>query len=132
MSISDPLGDMLTRIRNGQMARLGVITCPWSTLREAVCAVLKDEGYIRGYKKTEKQNNKADLEITLKYAEGQGAIHKIERVSKPGRRVYSKVKVMPKFYNGLGVLLISTPRGILTDRAAREANVGGEILCRVY
>ncbi|HBH27193.1 MAG TPA: 30S ribosomal protein S8 [Rhodospirillaceae bacterium] len=132
MALSDPLGDMLTRIRNGQMARLSVVVCPWSTLREAVLVALKAEGYIRGFVKKDLPGNKAVLEIQLKYTDGAGAIRQIDRVSKPGRRVYKKVKDMPRFYNGLGVLLVSTPRGILTDRAAREANVGGEVLCRVY
>lgn len=132
MSLSDPLGDMLTRIRNGQMARIGTVVCPWSTLRENVANTLKDEGYIRGVRKVEREDKKIDLEIQLKYVEDRGAIRQIDRVSKPGRRVYKKVRDMGRFYNGLGVYLVSTPRGILTDRGAREANVGGEVLCRVY
>lgn len=132
MALSDPLGDMITRIRNGQMAKLAIVKCPASTLRSAVCQALVDEGYIRGFKQVDLGDGKSNLEIQLKYMDGQGAIKQIDRVSKPGRRVYKKVKDMPRFYNGLGVLLVSTPRGILTDSGARKANVGGEVLCRVY
>lgn len=132
MALSDPLGDMITRIRNGQLARLATVACPASTLRQSVCQALLDEGYIRGFKIVEVGEGKTNLEIELKYIDGQGVIKQIDRVSKPGRRVYKKVKDMPRFYNGLGVLLVSTPRGILTDSGARSANVGGEILCRVY
>lgn len=132
MSLSDPLGDMLSRIRNGQMALKSVIECPYSRLRENVCAVLKDEGFIRGYKTEERENNKKDLVIELKYAEGKGAIRQIDRVSKPGRRIYTNVKSMPRFYNGLGILVVSTPKGVMPDHKAREQNVGGEVLCQVF
>ena len=132
MSMSDPLGDMLSRIRNGQMAHKAVIECPHSKLRENVCAVLKDEGFIRDYKKEARENNKNVLVIELKYAEGRGVIRKIDRVSKPGRRVYTNVKEMPRFYNGLGVMILSTPQGVIADSKARAANVGGEVLCQVF
>ncbi|MCK6419099.1 MAG: 30S ribosomal protein S8 [Alphaproteobacteria bacterium] len=132
MSMNDPLGDMLSRIRNGQMANKAVIECPHSRLLENVCAVLKAEGYIRDYKIEDRGNNKKALVIELKYAEGRGVIREVNRVSTPGRRVYSKVNDLPRFYNGLGVLVVSTPQGVMTDHRARQANVGGEILCRVF
>lgn len=132
MAMSDPLGDMLARIRNGQMANKSVIECPFSKLRENVCKVLVDEGFIRAYKTQDLDNNKKNLLIELKYAEGRGVIRQIDRVSKPGRRIYKSVKEMPRFYNGLGVLIVSTPQGLMTDHKAREANVGGEVLCQVF
>ncbi|MBX2833373.1 MAG: 30S ribosomal protein S8 [Micavibrio sp.] len=132
MAMSDPLGDMLTRIRNGQMANKSVIECPFSKLRENVCKVLADEGFIRAYKAEDGENNKKNLLIELKYAEGRGVIRKLDRVSKPGRRVYTSMKDMPRFYNGLGILIVSTPRGVMADHAARDANVGGEVLCQVF
>lgn len=131
MSMNDPLSDMLSRIRNGQAANKAVIECPHSNLRENVCAVLKDEGYIREYKLAERDGKKI-LNIELKYAEGQGVIRQIDRVSKPGRRIYTSVKSMPRFYNGLGILVVSTPQGVMADHRARAANVGGEILCQVF
>ena len=132
MSMSDPLGDMLTRIRNGQQARKAVVECPFSKLRQNVCNVLKDEGFIRDYKVEEREGNKKYLQIQLKYAEGTGVIRKIDRVSKPGRRVYTTVKTMPRFYNGLGILVVSTPQGVMADHSARAANIGGEVLCQVF
>ena len=132
MSMNDPLGDMLTRIRNGQMAGKTSIECPHSRLHENVCAVLKDEGFIREFKMESREINKKVLSIELKYAEGQGVIRKINRVSKPGRRVYTNVKTMPRFYNGLGILVVSTPQGVMADYKARAANVGGEVLCQVF
>lgn len=132
MAMSDPLGDMLSRIRNGQQANKASIECPYSRLRESVCNVLKDEGFIRGFKAVEQDNNKKALVIELKYAEGQGVIRQIDRVSKPGRRVYSGVKDLPRFYNGLGILVVSTPQGVMADHKARDENVGGEILCQVF
>ncbi|NCC21025.1 MAG: 30S ribosomal protein S8 [Alphaproteobacteria bacterium] len=132
MSMSDPLGDLLTRIRNGQHARKTSIECPWAKLRENVCKVLQEEGYIRGYKVADMGGNRKTLVIDLKYEAGEGVIRKIQRVSKPGRRMYTKVADMPRFYNGLGVSIVSTPKGVLSDSAAREQNVGGEILCQVY
>ncbi len=132
MAMSDPLGDMLTRLRNGQQASKDIVECPFSKLRENVCKVLEDEGFIRGYKVEEREGNKKYLQIQLKYAEGRGVIQQIDRVSKPGRRVYSGSKAMPRFFNGLGVLVVSTPQGVMTDHKARAANVGGEVLCQVF
>lgn len=132
MAMSDQLADMLSRIRNGQMANHKVIECPHSNLKANVCAVLKDEGFIREFKAEERENNKKVLVIELKYSEGRGVIQKIDRVSKPGRRVYTSMKAMPRFYNGLGVLVVSTPQGVMTDNKARAANVGGEVLCQVF
>lgn len=132
MTMSDPLGDMLTRVRNGQQAAKEIVECPYSKLRENVCNVLKDEGFIRGFKVEEREGNKKYLMIQLKYAEGRGVIRQIDRVSKPGRRVYSNVKTMPRFFNGLGVLVVSTPQGVMADHKAKAANVGGEVLCQVF
>jgi small subunit ribosomal protein S8 len=132
MSMNDPLSDLLSRLRNGQSANKPVIECPHSRLHESVCAVLKDEGYIREYKTEAREGNKKMLVIELKYAEGQGVIRQIDRVSKPGRRIYTSVKSMPRFYNGLGILVVSTPQGVMADHRARAANVGGEILCQVF
>ncbi len=132
MYISDPVGDLLTRIRNGQAARLSSVHSPASKLRVNLLEVLKREGYIRDYAITEKDGGKSELNIELKYSEGQPVIREIKRVSKPGRRVYTQIKDVPRVYNGLGISILSTPRGVLSDREAREANVGGEILCRVF
>jgi len=132
MTMSDPLGDMLTRVRNGQQAAKKIVECPFSKLRENVCKVLTDEGFIRGYSVEERPGNKKYLMIELKYAEGRGVIQQIDRVSKPGRRVYSKSKAMPRFFNGLGVLVVSTPQGVMADHKARAANIGGEVLCQVF
>ena len=130
--MNDPLGDMLTRIRNAQMRGKSSVNSPASKLRRWVLDVLKDEGYIRGYSETEIVNGASELEIELKYYEGQPVIQEIQRVSKPGRRVYSSVKTMPVVSNGLGISIVSTPKGVMSDNAARENNVGGEILCRVF
>ncbi len=132
MTMSDPLGDMLTRIRNGQQAGKEIVECPCSGIRENVCAVLKDEGYIRGFEVVEASGNKKTLSIQLKYSEGRGVIRQLDRVSKPGRRVYRGVNDLPRFYNGLGVLVVSTPRGVMADHKARDAKVGGEVLCQVF
>ncbi|MCB9988363.1 MAG: 30S ribosomal protein S8 [Rhodospirillales bacterium] len=131
MAMSDPLGDMLTRIRNGQHASKSVITCPASKLKASVLDVLVQEGFIRGYKVAE-QDNKKELQIELKYDQGEPVINDLKRVSKPGRRVYRSVGEMPRFMNGLGVTIVSTPRGVLADHAAREQNVGGEVLCQIF
>lgn len=131
MSMNDPLGDLLTRIRNGQQAAKETIKA-FSNLHENVCKVLKDEGFVRDYKVVDLDNNKKDIVVYLKYAEGRGVIRKIDRVSKPGRRIYTNVKDMPRFYNGLGILVLSTPQGVIADSKARAANVGGEILCQVF
>ena len=134
MSMSDTLGDMLTRIRNGQMASKKAVNCPWSKLHESVSKVLQEEGFIRSYKveDLDKAGNKKQLRIELKYDEGEGAIRKIDRVSRPGRRVYTKVDDMQPYYNGLGVKIMSTPKGVMTDHRAREENVGGEVLCQLF
>jgi small subunit ribosomal protein S8 len=132
MSTTDPLGDMLTRIRNGQMANMPVVDCPASKLRKNVLEALQREGYIRGFSESQKGQAQAVLEIELKYSEGTGVIRKIERVSKPGRRVYSGINELGKVFNGLGVWILSTPRGVLSDNEARAQNVGGEVLCRIF
>ena len=130
--INDPLGDMLTRIRNGQRARQSRIVSPASRLRADVLDVLKREGYIRGYSSEDVRPGVKILNIELKYSEGEPVIKEINRVSKPGRRVYAKIKELPKVYNGFGVSILSTPRGVMSDNEARAANVGGEVLCRVF
>ena len=132
MSMSDPLGDMLTRIRNAQGSRHASCVAPASKLRAGVLDVLKREGYIRGFAAEELRPGVAQLRIELKYSEGEPVIKEIHRVSKPGRRVYSKIKELPRVYAGLGVSILSTPRGVLSDAEARAANVGGEVLCRVF
>lgn len=132
MSMSDPLGDMLTRIRNAQRARQSRCVAPASKLRENVLDVLKREGFIRAWKTEDVRPGIKLIAIELKYADGEPAIKEITRVSKPGRRVYSKIKELPKFYNGLGISILSTPRGVMSDIEARAANVGGEVLCRVF
>ena len=132
MSLSDPLGDMLTRIRNGQRARQSRIVSPASRLRSDVLEVLKREGYIRAWRSEQVRPGVTMLDIELKYSEGEPAIKEITRISKPGRRVYSKIKELPKYYNGLGISILSTPRGVMSDNEARTANVGGEVLCRVF
>ena len=132
MSLSDPLGDMLTRIRNAQRARHTSCVAPASKLRANVLDVLKREGYIRGFTAEELRAGVAQLRIELKYNEGEPVIKEITRVSKPGRRVYSKIKELPRVYAGLGVSILSTPRGVMSDAEARAANLGGEVLCRVF
>jgi small subunit ribosomal protein S8 len=132
MSINDPLGDMLTRIRNAQMRRRPKVSSPASRLRARVLDVLVEEGYIRGYTEVEMRKGVSEFEIELKYANGQPAIREIHRVSKPGRRVYSAVKELPTVANGLGVSILSTPKGVMSDSRAREENVGGEVLCNVF
>jgi small subunit ribosomal protein S8 len=132
MSMSDPLGDMITRIRNGQTARKAVVSSPASRLRMNVLEVLKREGYIRDYSSVQVREGIAELKIELKYHEGDPVISEIKRVSTPGRRVYSGIKDMAKVYNGLGIAILSTPRGVLSDNEARVANVGGEVLCEVF
>ena len=132
MSLSDPLGDMLTRIRNAQRARHSMCLSPASQLRANVLGVLKREGFIRGYSAEELRPGVARLKIELKYNEGEPVIKEIQRVSKPGRRVYSKIKELPRVYAGLGISILSTPQGVMSDAEARAANVGGEVLCRVF
>jgi len=132
MAMTDPLGDLLTRIRNAQRARQSRCMAPASKLRENVLDVLKREGFIRAWKTEDVRPGIRVIAIELKYSEGEPAIKEITRVSKPGRRVYSKIKELPKFYNGLGISILSTPRGVMSDLEARAANVGGEVLCRVF
>jgi small subunit ribosomal protein S8 len=132
MSMTDPLGDMLTRIRNGQQARKDSILTPASKLRARVLDVLQREGYIRGYSNADDGSTSAALRIDLKYFEGQPAIQHVSRVSKPGRRVYSGATELPRVKNGLGIVIVSTPKGVLSDAEAREQNVGGEVLCQVF
>ena len=132
MTMTDPLGDMLTRIRNGQRARKSKVTSPASGLRTNVLGVLKREGFIRGFSQREVRRGISEIDIELKYHEGDPVIREISRVSKPGRRVYSGIKDLPSIYDGLGISILSTPRGVLSDSEARDQNVGGEVLCRVF
>jgi small subunit ribosomal protein S8 len=132
MAINDPLGDLLTRIRNAQMRRKDKVATPGSKLRAHVLDVLKDEGYIRGYTATDFGNGRTEFEVELKYYDGQPVIKQIERVSRPGRRVYAAVGAMPRVANGLGITIVSTPKGVMADHSARENNVGGEVLCKVF
>lgn len=131
MSMNDPLGDMLTRIRNSQMRGKSTVRTPASKLRAWVLDVLISEGYIRGYERITVDGHN-ELEIQLKYASGEPAIRELTRISKPGRRVYAGVSEIPVVRNGLGVSVVSTPKGVMSDTAARAANVGGEVLCRVF
>jgi small subunit ribosomal protein S8 len=131
MSMNDPLGDLLSRIRNAQMRNKSKVLSPNSRLRESVLEVLKSEGYIRSYAVVER-DGRSEIEIELKYFEGEPVIREIERISKPGRRVYTSVKNLPRINNGLGVAIVSTPKGVMADHDARDANVGGEILCTVF
>ncbi|WP_145104745.1 30S ribosomal protein S8 [Cereibacter sediminicola] len=132
MSVNDPLGDMLTRIRNAQLRGKSTVSTPASKLRAWVLDVLQAEGYIRGYEKKETENGQGELVISLKYFEGAPVIRELKRVSKPGRRVYMATKDLPSVRNGLGVSIISTPKGVMSDASARSANVGGEVLCTVF
>ena len=132
MSMSDTLGDMLTRIRNGQTTNKKVVDAPASSFRKNVLEVLKREGFIRNFEEKEIKPGINSFEIELKYYNGKPVISEIKRVSKPGRRVYSSIKNLQKTYNGLGISILSTPRGVMSDNEAREANVGGEVLCTIY
>ncbi len=132
MSMSDPLGDMLSRIRNAAGARQSRCSVPASRLKAAVLDVLKDEGYIRGYSREELRAGISNLIVELKYSEGEPAIKQIARVSKPSRRVYSKITELKPHFAGLGTQILSTPKGVMSDQKARAANVGGEVLCRVF
>lgn len=131
MPINDPLGDLLARIRNAQMRNKSKVSSPNSKLRERVLEVLKSEGYIRGYAVVEREG-RSEIEIELKYFDGTPVIREIERISKPGRRVYTSVRNLPRINNGLGVAIVSTPKGVMADHEARDANVGGEVLCTVF
>jgi small subunit ribosomal protein S8 len=130
--MTDPIADMLTRIRNGQQARKESIQSPASKMRANVLEVLQREGYIRSFSREEVRPGVAELTIELKYVDGEPVIREITRVSKPGRRVYSRIGDLPRVYNGLGISILSTPRGVMSDNEARAAHVGGEILCRVF
>lgn len=132
MTMTDPLGDMLTRIRNAQMRKKSKVSTPASKLRLRVLEVLENEGYIRGYSEVELQGSVPQIDIELKYFDGQPVIKEIKRISKPGRRVYSSVRNLPTVANGLGVAILSTPKGVMSDSQARENNVGGEVLCNVF
>ncbi len=130
--MNDPVGDMLTRIRNGLMRGKSKVSTPASKLRANVLDVLANEGYIRGYTRVDFDNGKADIEIELKYFDDAPVIREITRISKPGRRVYSSVKNLPRVANGLGISILSTPKGVMADHDAREQNVGGEVLCQIF
>jgi len=132
MMMNDPLGDMLTRIRNAQMRGKSTVSTPASKLRAWVLDVLASEGYIRGYERNSSDNGQGEIVISLKYFEGTPVIRELKRVSKPGRRVYMSVRDIPTVRNGLGVSIVSTPKGVMSDAAARSANVGGEVLCTVF
>ncbi len=130
--MNDPLGDMLTRIRNAAMRQKSTVRSPSSKLRLRVLEVLQDEGFIRGYEVIDQGDKKPEVEISLKYHEGEPAIREMKRISKPGRRTYSAVNAMPQVRNGLGVSIVSTSKGVMSDAKARAANVGGEVLCTVF
>jgi small subunit ribosomal protein S8 len=132
MSVNDPIGDMLTRIRNASMRGKSTVSTPASKLRAWVLDVLASEGYIRGYERKDTANGQGELIISLKYFEGASAIRELKRVSKPGRRVYAAATELPSVRNGLGVSIVSTPKGVMSDASARSANVGGEVLCTVF
>ena len=132
MNLNDPIGDMITRVRNAQSRTKPKVSTPGSKVRKSVLDVLKSEGYIRDYSTMERSDGRTEFDIELKYFDGEPVIRVIERVSKPGRRVYASVKNLPRINNGLGVAIVSTPKGVMADHAARDANVGGEILCTVF
>ena len=132
MTLTDPIGDMFSRIRNGQMRSLNSINIPSSNFRQNILKILKNEGYINDYFIDKSEKNKVNLKINLKYYEGDPVIKEIKRISKPGRRVYSRANSIPKVMNGLGLAIISTPKGVMSDTKARKNNVGGEIICRVF
>jgi len=132
MTMTDPLGDMLTRIRNAQMRKSSKVSTPGSRLRQNVLDVLQSEGYIRGYSTVDYENGRSEFEIELKYYDGEPVIREIQRVSRPGRRVYASVRAIPRVADGLGVSILSTPKGVMSDAEARDQNVGGEVLCRVF
>jgi len=132
MTLTDPIGDMFSRIRNGQMRSLDSVDIPSSNFRQNILKILKDEGFIKDYYIEKSKNNKVNLKINLKYYEGDPVIKEIKRISKPGRRVYSRATSIPKVMNGLGLAILSTPKGVMSDAEARKNNVGGEIICRVF
>ena len=132
MTLTDPIGDMFTRIRNGQMRSLHSVDMPSSNFRRNILDILKNEGFIKDYFIEKSENNKISLRINLKYYEGNPVIKEIKRVSKPGRRVYSRATSIPRVMNGLGLAILSTPKGVMSDTEARKNNIGGEIICRVF
>ena len=132
MTLTDPIGDMFSRIRNGQMRSLNSIDIPSSNFRQNILKILKDEGYIKDYFLEKTKNKKKSLKINLKYYEGDPVIKEIKRISKPGRRVYSRATSIPKVMNGLGLAILSTPKGVMSDTEARKNNIGGEVICRVF
>ena len=132
MTLTDPIGDMFSRIRNAQMRSLNSIEIPSSNFRQNILKILKDEGYIKDYYIEKSENNKINLKINLKYYEGDPVIKEIKRISKPGRRVYSRANSIPRVMNGLGLAILSTPKGVMTDSEARKNNLGGEIICRIF
>ena len=132
MALTDPIGDMFSRIRNGQMRLLNSVDIPSSNYRKNILEILKNEGYIKDYFIEKSENNKIKLKINLKYYEGDPVIKEIKRVSKPGRRVYSRATSIPKVMNGLGLAILSTSKGVMSDTEARKQNIGGEIICRVF
>ena len=132
MSIIDPVGDMFTRIRNGQMRSLNSVEIPSSKFRKNILEILKNEGYIKDYFIEKTENKKTSLKISLKYYEGDPVIKEIKRISKPGRRVYSRANSIPRIQNGLGLAIISTPQGVMSDVDARKNNIGGEVICKVF
>ena len=132
MTLTDPIGDMFSRIRNGQMRSLNSIEIPSSNFRKNILKILKVEGYIKDYYIEKSENNKISLKINLKYYEGDPVIKEIKRISKPGRRVYSRANSIPRVMNGLGLAILSTPKGVMTDTEAKKNNIGGEIICKVF
>jgi len=132
MNLSDPLGDMLTRIRNAQMRKRSSVLTPGSKLRANVLDVLKSEGYIRGYEVTDGEGGRSEIKIELKYYDNAPVIREIKRVSKPGRRVYSSVTTLPRVRDGLGISILSTSKGVMSEHQARDENVGGEVLCQIF
>ena len=132
MTLTDPIGDMFSRLRNGQMRSLHSIDVPSSNFRRNILEILKIEGYIKDYYIEKSENNKINLKVNLKYYEGNPVIKEIKRVSKPGRRVYSRATSVPRVMNGLGLAILSTPKGVMSDTEARKNNLGGEIICRVF
>ena len=132
MTFTDPIGDMFSRIRNGQMRSLDSVNIPSSNFRRNILEILKSEGFIKDYYIEKSENNKINLKINLKYYEGSPVIKEIKRISKPGRRVYSRATSIPRVMNGLGLAILSTPKGVMTDTEARKNNIGGEIICRVF
>tara|TARA_B100000965_G_C19533022_1_gene732009 strand:+ start:712 stop:1110 length:399 start_codon:yes stop_codon:yes gene_type:complete len=132
MALADPVGDMISRIRNGQMRLLSSVSIPASNFRLQILEVLKNEGYISNFILEKEENNKKTLKVDLKYYEGNPVIREIKRVSKPGRRIYSRADSIPRIQNGLGLAIISTPKGVMSDNEARKNNIGGEIICRVF